>query len=72
MNTNKTIPSVNQDRKPVRQVHFLDIEYMKLLLSKNKDLYDRIKKALTDPSVSPAERFYYKIMLRRGIWEYGC
>lgn len=72
MNMNNASLSKSQNQKPVRQVHFLDTEYMKLLLSKNKDLYDKIKKGLTDPSVSPAEKFYYRIMLRRGIWKYGC
>lgn len=38
------------------QIHFLDTRCMKILLPKNKDLYDKIKKELTDPSVSPAEK----------------
>lgn len=72
MNTNNASLSKNQDQKPVRQVHFLDTKYMRLLSSVNKELYDHIKKGLTDPSATPAERFYYKIVLKRGIWEYGC
>lgn len=72
MSMNQTILFKNQDRKAPRQVHFLDTEYMKLLSSVNKELYDKIKKGLTSPSATPAERFYWKIVLRKGIWEYGC
>lgn len=72
MNMNNTSLSKNQNQKSVRRVHFLDTKYMRLLSSVNKKLYDRIKEGLTDPSVSTAERFYWRIVLRKGIWEYGC
>lgn len=72
MNTNNISLSKNQNQKLVRQVHFLDTKYMRLLSSVNKELYDRIKKGLTDPSVSTAERFYWRIVLRKGIWGHGC
>lgn len=71
MNTTQIPTYQNQPQKHKVQVHFLDTAYMRLLSVVNDQLYNSIKKALTDPSTPPAERFYYKIMLRRGIWQYG-